>query len=159
MLAPNRMVNHRLARSDRPLLAGVRSEPIAAAHLLLLLASLLLSGCLLISGEQSAQDTQAAGGNLSTTFVSAEGSEKRFFEIGGEERYIHVIGIVSVRSGDLGIDLLDETGSVLFSINSRPGESITRSGRVKIDQEGRLNYQIRALGARDGMFQLLYQEE
>jgi hypothetical protein len=159
MLAPNPMVKNRLASFDRPLFGTVRSLPRFAAHLLLLFAPLLLSGCLLISGEQSAQDAQTAGGNVTTTFVSAEGSEKRFFEIGGEARFIHVIGIVSVTSGDLGIDLLDGTESVLFSINSRPGESITRSGRVEVDEQGRLNYQIRALGARDGMFQLLYQEE
>ena len=35
--------------------------------------SVLLSGCLLMSGEQSTTDAQATGGNFSTSFVSAEG--------------------------------------------------------------------------------------
>src|SRR5262245_17193391 len=39
--------------------------------------ALLLSGCLLMSGEQTSSDTQPAGGNFNTTFVSAEGGAER----------------------------------------------------------------------------------
>ncbi len=120
--------------------------------------ALLLSGCLLISGERTAQDAQPAGGNLATAFVSAEGSEERSFAIGGPSREVQVTGIVSVETGDLTIELLQPDGSVVFSIGSRPGESITRSGSVRLDDQGRLDYRLRATGARNGSFQMLYQE-
>jgi len=42
---------------------------------LLCCMALLLSGCLLVSGEQSAADPHPTGGNLSTSFVSAEGDD------------------------------------------------------------------------------------
>lgn len=123
-----------------------------------LLALVFLSGCMLVSGERTAQDAQPAGGNVTTTFVSAEGSEERTFAIGGPSREVQVIGIVSVDSGDLTVELLAPDGSVAFAIGSRPGEAVTRSGDVALDDEGRLRYRIKATGARNGSFQLLYQE-
>jgi len=120
--------------------------------------ALLLSGCMLVSGERTAQDAQPAGGNVTTAFVSAEGSDQRLFAIGGPQRKVHVIGIVTVESGDLTVELLDPAGAVVFSIGSRPDESITRSGDVPLDSQGRLTYRVRATGARNGSFQLLYQE-
>lgn len=124
----------------------------------LLALLILLSGCMLISGERTAQDAQSAGGNVTTTFVSAEGSEQRSFAIGGPAREVQVIGIVAVDSGDLTVELLAPDGSVAFAIGSRPGEPVTRSGNVSLDDQGRLSYRVRATGARNGSFQLLYQE-
>ena len=123
----------------------------------LVFACLALSGCLLMSGAQPSEDVAPGGGNLSNSFVSAEGSELRTLDIGGDVREVQVIAIVSVEMGDLNVDLLKPDGSVVFTVGSKPGEQVTRSGRVPLDDQGRLNYQIHAVGARNGSYQILFQ--
>ncbi|KAB8139678.1 hypothetical protein F8S13_27190 [Chloroflexia bacterium SDU3-3] len=121
-----------------------------------LLAALALSGCVLYSGEVSSSDTLAGGGNVSTSFVSAEGSDERQLATGGTGD-VDVITIVSAAEGTLTVDLLDPTGAVVFSVSNRSREPVTRSDTVPTDAEGILRYRITATGARNGSFQLLYQ--
>jgi hypothetical protein len=118
----------------------------------------LLAGCMLISGEQTLSDTQPGGGNLSASFVSAEGSDLHTLDIGGTAREVQVIAIVAIESGDLSLDLLKPDGAVVFSTDGRPNDQITRSGSVPLDNQGRLRYRVRASGARNGSYQILYQD-
>ena len=116
-----------------------------------------LSGCMLISGEATTIDQQGRAGNLSTQFVSAEGSEERTFQASEVNGQLQVIAIVAVESGDLSIDLLDPSGSVVFSVAARPGAQITRSGLVPTDATGKLRYRVVTRGVRNGNYQLLFQ--
>ena len=115
-----------------------------------------LSGCMLVSGELTSADTPAAGGNLSTSFVSAEGSETRTLETGSAGN-VDVITIVSADEGTLTVELLDPAGSVIYAVSSRPREPVTKSGSVPTDDVGRLRYRVSATGARNGGLQILYQ--
>jgi hypothetical protein len=118
---------------------------------------LLLSGCLLVSGEQSASDPHPTGGNLSTSFVSAEGDELRTLATGAGPTVVNVILIVSVQQGVLRLEVLDPKDSVVLAIDAQPDESVTKSGNVPTDDQGNLRYRVVARGARNGSFQLLYE--
>jgi hypothetical protein len=127
-------------------------------HLIILpLFALLLNGCLLMSGGVTSTDTQAAAGNLSASFVSAEGQDERTLDV-GEQAQLSVITIVSVAQGQLRVDILDPNGSVVLSVQGRPNEQVTRSGTVQTDANGELHYRVVAQGARNGSYQVLYQK-
>ncbi len=132
--------------------------PFVHRCLLMLVLGLLLSGCMIASGEQTSSDTPENGGNLSTTFVSAEGSEERTLSTGAPGE-LNVITIVTVSQGSLQIELLDPQGSVIYAVQGRPQEQVTKSGNVPTDAEGRLRYRVSATGARNGGFQILYQRQ
>ncbi|MBC8161031.1 MAG: hypothetical protein H7Z42_07410 [Roseiflexaceae bacterium] len=123
---------------------------------LTLLLALALSGCMLVSGELSSADTPAQGGNVSTSFVSAEGAETRVLAT-GEAGELDVITIVSADQGTLTVELLDPAGSVIYAVSSRPSEPVTKTGRVPTDANGQLRYRVSATTARNGSFQILYQ--
>src|SRR5205085_4324773 len=99
----------------------------AAIIALLCCLALLLSGCLLASGEQSASDTQPTGGNSSTTFVSAEGEQERTLATGASATTMNVIVILTVQEGELQLEILDPQASVTLAVQGRPGEQVTRS--------------------------------
>lgn len=125
--------------------------------LLSLGAALLLTGCLQISGETTTIDLGPDGGNVSTSFVGAEGSEERVVALDRPGVAAQVIVMVEVRSGDLEVSLLQPDGAVAFVTASRPGAQVTRSGVVRTDAAGRIRYRVSARGARDGAFQLFVQ--
>lgn len=126
-----------------------------AALSLALLAA--LSGCLLISGEATTIDLVEGGGNVLTTFVSAEGGEERTLETGRPGAELQVIAVVEVDTGDLQLALLQPDGAVAFAVSARPAVQVTRSGTVRADDEGRVRYRVSATSARDGMYQLFVQ--
>ncbi len=126
-------------------------------RLLLLLSTFLLVGCLQISGETTTIDVGPDGGNVSTSFVGAEGSAERVVALERPGVAAQVIVMVEVRSGDLEVSLLQPDGAVAFVTASRPGAQVTRSGIVRADEAGRIRYRVSARGARDGMFQLFVQ--
>jgi hypothetical protein len=121
------------------------------------LCALLLSGCILMSGEATTIDLQEGGGNLLTTFVSAEGAEERVIDVGTPGAELQVIAVVEVDSGDLELTVLQPDGEVSFALAARPAVQVTRSGAVTADAEGRVRYRVRAQGARDGSYQLFLQ--
>lgn len=121
------------------------------------LCLLLLSGCLLMSGERTSTNLQSGSGNLSTEFVSAEGAEIRALKVAEETRNVQVFAIVTVESGDLRLDILQPDGAVVFAIESRPDEQVTRSALVQTDDRGTIRYRVVAQGARNGRYQLLFQ--
>jgi hypothetical protein len=114
---------------------------------------------LLVSGERVANDVQPGGGTLSASFVSAEGSADRTIDVAPGLSEVQIIATIDVEEGALGIDLLQPDGSVLFSVDGRPNDRITRSGSVPLDEQGRLRYRVRAVGARNGSYQILYQAQ
>lgn len=128
----------------------------ALAGMLCALA-LLLSGCLLTSGEQSASDARPSGGNLSSSFVSADGEGIRTLPTGSASATMNVILIVSVQQGELRIEMLGPNDAVALALDGRPDESVTRTGNVPTDAQGNLRYRVVARGARNGSYQLLYQ--
>lgn len=119
--------------------------------------ALSLSGCIVISGAQNSTDARPAGGNTSMTFVSAEGSEVYTLETGASKAAMNVIVLMTVQEGDLRLEVLDEQGSVVMAVSSRPGQPVTRSGTISTDERGDLRYRVVARGARNGSFQVLYQ--
>jgi hypothetical protein len=122
-----------------------------------LLLPWLLSGCLLVSGERSSIDNQEFSGNLSSDFVSAEGSTLRDLQVAQGPVEVQVIVIVMVESGDLRIDVLDAEESVVFSVAGEPAQQVTRSSIVRADERGNIRYRVLAQGARNGSYQILYQ--
>lgn len=138
---------------------GMRNVfPVRLARVLLLVCAVAaLSGCLLVSGEETALDLVEGGGNVLTTFVSAEGSEVRSFETGAPGAEVQVIAVVEVNSGDLQLALLQPDGGVAFAVSARPNTQVTRSGAVRADDEGRVRYRVAATAARDGTFQVFVQ--
>lgn len=121
------------------------------------LLMLLLQGCMLMSGTLSTTDTQPTGGNLNTTFVSAEGTREVWFPTGAPAARLNVISWVRVQQGELRIELLNPDGAVAIAIQGRPDEQITRVGEVTTDNEGNLRYRVTARGARNGGYEVLYQ--
>lgn len=131
---------------------------VSIVHRLFLLACCgLLSGCLLISGEQSRFDQQDTNGTVATTFVSAEGSEIRTITVADTIITVEVIVTVSVDSGDLRVDLLQPDGSVAFTVKGHPTEQVTHTSQIETDTQGRIRYRVYAKGARNGSFQVLFQ--
>jgi hypothetical protein len=116
-----------------------------------------LSGCLLISGETTTIDLLEGGGNVLTSFVSAEGREERMIDVGVPNAELRVIAVVEVESGDLELALLQPDGSVAFALAARPATQVTRSGAVRADEAGLIRLRVRASGARDGTYQLFVQ--
>ena len=120
--------------------------------------ALLLSGCLLTSGERPSTDTLPDGGNVSTTFVGATGSAERTVATGVNGVTMNAIVIVQAERGELRLELLNPDGNVAFSVQARPDEQVTRRGDVLTDDQGRLRYRVIAQGARNGGYQVLYQK-
>jgi hypothetical protein len=129
-----------------------------ALHLVLCsLFSVLLTGCLLTSGERASMDALPDGGNVSTTFVGADGNGERTVETGANSAAMNAIVIVQAERGELRLELLNPDGNVAFSVQARPDEQVTRRGDVLTDEQGRLRYRVIAQGARNGGYQVLYQ--
>jgi hypothetical protein len=120
---------------------------------------LLLSGCMLASGQRVSTDAGEQAGNHSTMFVSAEGAEVRSLSTGISGAELRVIIILEAEQGELRLDMLDANGAVALSAQSRPDEQVTRSGSVAVDAEGELRYRVSASGARNGGYQILYQRQ
>jgi hypothetical protein len=133
-------------------------RPRLSAVLALLLAS-LLSGCLLVSGEQTTIDLLEGTGNVSTSFVSVEGREERVVQVSDEAAELQVIAIVTIESGDLQLDIIQPDGSVAFAISGRPDAQVTRSGPVRSDELGQVRYRVSARGARNGEYQIFFQPQ
>jgi hypothetical protein len=138
---------------------SARSPARALRMLVLGALSVLLSGCLLISGEATTIDVlqDSSSGNLNTIFVSAEGATQRTLPVVPPDTELRVITIIEVESGDLQLDLLQPDGSVAFVIASRPDTRVTRSGIVRSDADGRIHYRVIARGARNGSYQIFFQ--
>jgi len=116
-----------------------------------------LAGCMLMSGEQTTIDLQSGVGNLSTSFVGAEGDEERAVRVSEGPVELQVIAILSVTSGDLSVEVLQPDGALAFAVDGRPDAEVTRSGRVRADDTGQIRYRVSARGVRDGSFQLFFQ--
>ena len=119
--------------------------------------ALLLSGCLLTSGERPSVDALPDGGNVSSTFVGADGNGERTVDTGANSVAMNAIVIVQAERGELRLELLNPDGNVAFSVQARPDEQVTRRGDVLTDEQGRLRYRVIAQGARNGGYQVLYQ--
>lgn len=128
-----------------------------ATACLLPLAAALLAGCMLISGEATTIDVAAGAGNLLTSFVSAEGAETRSLDVGLPNAEVQVIAIVEVESGDLELAVAQPDGAVVFAVAARPNAQVTRSGRVRADDQGRVALRVTARGARNGAYQVFVQ--
>lgn len=118
---------------------------------------LVLSGCMLISGAQTSTDAQPIGGNTSVSFVGAEGFREYTLQTGAVKATMNVIILMTLQEGELQLELLDPEGSVVMVVRGRPDQSISRSGTIVTDDRGDLRYRVVARGARNGMFQVLYQ--
>lgn len=150
-------------------MASQRRAPVSAGshRLRRLLAALLVgcglllfsSGCMLSSGLRASEDAGGQAGNQSVSFVSAEGSELRSLATGTPGAPLRVIVILEAEQGELQLDVLDASGSVALSAQSRPDEQVTRSGAVTADADGALRYRITARGARRAGYQILYQRQ
>jgi hypothetical protein len=117
----------------------------------------LLSGCLLVSGERASADNLPDGGNVSSAFVGADGVAERAVETGATAATLNAIVIVQAERGELQVEVLNPDGSIAFSVKGRPEEQVTRQGSAVTDDTGRLRYRVIARGARNGSYQLLYQ--
>jgi len=125
-----------------------------------ILCSLLLvctSACMLVSGDRVSTDLQPDGGNVTRTFLGAEGNDEHALAIGGGATTLQVIAIIEAQQGEVLLEMLHAGGSVAFAVRSRPGDQVSRSGLVQLDETGTLRYRVYAHGARDGGYQILYQ--
>ncbi len=120
----------------------------------MVICALLLSGCLLISGEQTTISMQESAANILITFVSAEGSDEYQVAVLPASIEVQAIVILAVETGDVQIDLLQPDGAVAFVLAGRPGAQVTRSGQLRSDEQGRIRYRITARGARNGEIQI-----
>ncbi|EFO79802.1 hypothetical protein OSCT_2319 [Oscillochloris trichoides DG-6] len=123
----------------------------------LLFLLFFLSGCLLLSGEETSIDLVDQSGILSTTFVSGEGSEERTLRVSEGPTTLQVIVIVGVESGDLQIEILQPDGAVVFALAAQPDSQLTRSSWVRSDDQGQIRYRVTARGARNGSYQIFVQ--
>ncbi|MBK9713929.1 MAG: hypothetical protein IPO81_21900 [Kouleothrix sp.] len=119
--------------------------------------ALLLSGCMLISGGRASSDALPEGGNISSTFVGAEGLQEQTIDTGAAGAALSATVFVQAERGELQVELINPDGSVAFAVKGRPDEQVARSGNVLTDDRGRLRYRVIARGARNGGYQVLYQ--
>lgn len=120
------------------------------------LFSVLLSGCLLISGPVQSTDNTPDGGNVYVGFVSAEGSETRTVDTNFPDQEIEVTVFAQNQRGQMRVEILDEQNSVVVSVEGQADEQ-ARVGKVQTNAEGEFRFRIRATGAQRGAFQILYQ--
>jgi type 1 fimbria pilin len=118
--------------------------------------ALSLSGCLLVAGEQASIDVTVDGGNVYATFVSADGVEVR--SVATEFRNQPLTVNVSARTaqGQLGIEVLNPDDSVVFVVDAQAEEQYN-GNTVTTNAAGEFRYRVRATGAQDGEFQILFQ--
>jgi hypothetical protein len=119
--------------------------------------ALLLSGCLLTSGERATSDSLPDGGNISSSFVGADGVTEQTVETGAAGATMNAIVFVQAERGELQVELINPDGSIAFAVKARPDEQVTRQGTVTTNDSGRLRYRVIARGARNGSYQVLYQ--
>jgi len=119
-------------------------------------AVFLLSGCLLISGPVESTDNTPEGGNVYVGFVSAEGVETRVVQTPFVSQRLAITVFARNERGQMRIEILDENGSVAFSIEGQAQDQ-TRPGVVETNAVGEFRYRVRATGAQRGEFQILYQ--
>ena len=77
---------------------------------------LLLSGCMIISGGRNSSDTLPDGGNISATFVGADGNTEQTLDTGAVRATLNAIVIVRAERGELQVELLNADGSVEFGV-------------------------------------------
>lgn len=118
---------------------------------------LFLQACMLASGERVSTDLRPDAGNVTRTFLGAEGSDVYAVPLGDGGALLQVIAILELQQGEMRLELLNAGGSVAFAVQSRPGDQVSRSGTVRLDENGTLRYRVVARGARDGSYQILYQ--
>lgn len=128
-----------------------------ARMILCALLFIFTSACMLVSGDRVSMDIQPDGGNVTRTFLGAEGNEEHTLAIGGGATTLQVIVILEAQQGEVLLEVLNAGGSVAFAVRSRPGDQVSRSGLVQLDATGTLQYRVYAHGARDGGYQILYQ--
>ena len=131
--------------------------PKVARLLLALACALLLGGCMLVSGGQSSSDALPDGGNISASFVGADGSSVQTVNTGLPNATLSATVIVQAERGELQVSLLAPDSSVALVVRGRPQESVSRTGTVATDADGNLRYRISAEGARNGGYQVFYQ--
>lgn len=122
-----------------------------------LLAMLLLPACMLVSGDRLSADVRPDSGNVTRTFLGAEGTEEYAIPVGDSAAMLRTIVILELQQGEMRLDMLNAGGSVAFTVQSRPGDQVSRTGAVRLDEAGTLRYRIVTRGARDGRYQILYQ--
>ncbi len=122
-----------------------------------ILASLLLAACMLVSGDRLSADVRPDAGNVTRTFLGAEGSEEHAVPIGKGAATLQTIVILELQQGEMRLEMLNAGGSVAFAVQSRPGDQVSRAGVVQLDETGTLRYRVITRGARDGGYQILYQ--
>ncbi len=122
-----------------------------------LLAMLLLPACMLVSGDRLSADVRPDSGNVTRTFLGAEGTEEYAIPVGDGAAMLRTIVILELQQGEMRLDMLNAGGSVAFTVQSRPGDQVSRTGAVRLDETGTLRYRIVTRGARDGRYQILYQ--
>ena len=144
-------------KSQRSTLALGRWSLVLGRYSLVVGLALLLSGCLLVSGEQASSDTLPDGGNVSSSFVGADGVSERTIDTSALAATLNAIVIVQAERGELQVEVLNPDGSVAFAVKGRPEEQVTRQGNAQTDDQGQLRYRVIARGARNGSYQLLYQ--
>ena len=152
-VGPSRMANQNKEQGTK----NKQLRKKALHFVLCCLFSVLASSCLLTSGERPSVDVLPDGGNVSTTFVGADGNGERTVETGANSTTMNAIVIVQADRGELRLELLNPDGNVAFSVQARPDEQVTRRGDVSTDEQGRLRYRVIAQGARNGGYQVLYQ--
>jgi hypothetical protein len=134
-----KIINHRLL-------------PIA----LIALCAVFTTGCMLSSGRQTSTDARPEAGNTSSSFISAEGEELSSVRVGPAFQTYEVIAIVAVEQGELQLEIYDASGAPALSIQGRPEQQVTRSGRLASDEQGNLRFRVTARSARNGGYQILY---
>lgn len=115
-----------------------------------------LSGCFLIAGEQSSGDTTTDGGNVYSTFVSADGTEVRSVPTDFRDQQLLVTVSARNQQGLLRIDVLNSDNSVVFTVDAQPSDQ-TKRGVVATNAAGEFRYRLTTSGAQQGEFQILFQ--
>lgn len=117
--------------------------------------SMALSGCFLISGQVQSSDSTAEGGNVYVGFVSAEGNDEKIVQTTFPGQELEITVFAQNQRGQLRIEILDEQGSVVSSVEGTAEERLGR-GTVQTNANGEFRYRIRATGAQRGSFTILY---
>jgi type 1 fimbria pilin len=109
-----------------------------------------------MAGSQESSDSTTDGGNVYVSFVSSDGTETRSVSTPFPDQQVELTVSARTDAGQLRIEILDPQDSVVMALDAQPTEQY-RPATVTTDESGNFRYRIRATGAQNGEFQILYQ--
>jgi hypothetical protein len=133
-----------------------RSKVLFIAAAVLILAALACSG----GGSYVFSESRTSSGNSGRIEIKGDASGTVTNEVEIAENFpgatVDLEVAAGVKEGSYTVEFLDVDGSVVLSLDVRPGELSRGSGTVTLNDEGEVEYKIAASDAKDILLAIDY---